>query len=291
MANPTILAPVAEDDPCGPDLRWDPEFLGLSEAMSALVSQDEGTIIDAEITRSDGRSFAEIVDMAVALSSRTKDLRVLAVYAEASWYHGGLCAFATAMEELTTVAQTWPGFEDGVHPRADEMDADLGERRAALGRLLHRIPTLAAIVGWGQAAGDEAKAGGGAMLKGVFDAWKQRLEPAFGADLPSPTDAWQSLRKLVGSIVPGDAGDAGHGADDAAAGSVVAAPPVADAWDLVERAHERMLLQDHHSPAVPVLRLLIKWRPLDIGGIADLMKPSGISLEQLLESIRKQTQQ
>ena len=291
MANPTILAPVAEDDPCGPDLRWDPGFLELSDAMSALVSQDEGTVIDAEITRSDGRSFDEIVDMAITLSSRTKDLRVLAIYAEASWYHGGLCAFATAMEELATVVQTWPGFEDGVHPRADEMDADIGERTAALGRLLHRIPTLAAIVGWGQAAGDEAKAGGSATLKGVFGAWKERLEPAFGADLPSPTDAWQSLQKLVGSVVPADAGDAGDGADDATAGSVVAAPPVTDAWDLIERAHEQMMLQDHHSPAVPVLRLLIKWRPLEIGGIADLMKSSGISLEQLLESIKKQTQQ
>ena len=288
MATPNILAPVAGDDPCGPDLRWDPEFLGLSDAMSALVSQDEGTVIDAEISRSDGRSFEEIVDMAIALSSRTKDLRVLTVYAEASWYHGGLCAFASAMEELTTVVQTWPGFDDGVHPRADEMDADLGERTAALGRLLHRIPTLAAIVGWGRAVGDEAKAGGGATLKSVFGAWKERFEPAFGADLPSSTDAWRSLQKLVGSIVPADAGD---GADDAAAGSMVVASPATDAWDLLERAHEQMILQDHHSPAVPVLRLLIKWRSLEIGGIADLMKPSGISLEQLLDSIKKQTQQ
>ena len=290
MANPNIPAPVAGDDPCGPDLRWDPEFLGLSDAMSSLVSQDEGTVIDAEMSRSDGRSFEEIVDMAIALSSRTKDLRVLTIHAEASWYHGGLCAFASAMEELTTVVQTWPGFDDGVHPRADEMDADLGERTAALGRLLHRIPTLAAIVGWGRAAvGDEAKAGGAATLRSVFGAWKERLEPAFGADLPSSTDAWRSLQKLVGSVVPTGAGD---GADDAAAGSaMVAAPPATDAWDLIERAHEQMILQDHHSPAVPVLRLLIKWRPLDLGGIADLMKPSGISLEQLLESIKKQTQQ
>ena len=288
MTNPTILAPVAGDDPCGPDLRWDPEFLGLADAMSALVSQDGGAVIDAETTRSDGRSFDEIVDMAVALSSRTKDLRVLAVHAEASWYHGGLCAFASAMEELAIVAQTWPGLDDGVHPRADEMDADLGERTAALGRLLHRIPTLAAVVGWGAEVGDEAKAGGGATLKRVFGAWKERLEPAFGADLPSSTDAWRSLQKLVGSVVPADAGD---GVDDAAAGSVAAAPPVTNAWDLIERAHEQMLAQDHHSPAVPVLRLLIKWRPLEIGGIADLMKPSGISLEQLLESIKKQTQQ
>ena len=50
-----------------------------------------------------------------------------------------------------------------------------------------------------------------------------------------------------------------------------------------------MTRQDRHSPALPVLQLLAGWRSFDIVEIADAMKQSGISLEQLLESVKKQT--
>ena len=68
----------------------------------------------------------------------------------------------------------------------------------------------------------------------------------------------------------------------------VAEPARTDAWDLVERAAEAMAGQDRHSPALPVLRMLVGWRSLDIIDIAGVLKRSGISLEQLLESINKQ---
>ena len=198
MANPTFLTPVAEDDPCGPDLRWDPVFTGLMDAFAAAFSSaDEGSVLGAEVVRSDRRTFEEVAAMAAALSARTRDLRILAVHAEASWLDGGLAAFADAMEDVAAVVETWPGHSDGVHPRADEIDGDLGERTAALGRLLNRVPALAATVGWSADTDAGRKARSSAVLRGVFGRWKDRLEPAFGADLPSSTEAWRSLEGLL----------------------------------------------------------------------------------------------
>ena len=284
MADSVLLAPVAGDDPCGPDLRWDSEFLQLGSALDEPVSQGEEAVVDGQVARADIRSFDEIIDMAMALSARTKDVRVLAIRSEASWHRDGLAAFAAAMEDLTAVLEAWPGPADGVHPRADESDGDLGERAAALGRLLKRIPVLAATIGWGAKAGSQARIEGSATLRGVFGAWRERLEPACGADLPSPTDAWRSLRELV---VGADVSDG----EAATPGDPGAPPPVADAWDLIDRAVEQLGRQDRHSPAVPVLRLLLRWRSLDLVEIADLMKASGLTLEQLLDSVKKQTRE
>ena len=288
MANPKLLTPVAGDDPCGRDLRWDSAFTGLMDALAAAATEDAGLVLEAQVARSDRRTFEEIVNMAAELSARTKDVRVLAVYAEASWHEGGLAAFAGAMEDMVAVLETWPGPADGVHPRADEDDGDLGERAAALGRLLNRIPALSASIGWSVGTGEQRKAESSATLRGVFGRWKDRLEAPVGADLPSASEAWKSLQGLV---VASDASD-GLAGEVEAAGTEPGAPasaPAVSVWDLIDRAAEQMTRQDRHSPALPVLQLLAGWRSFDIVEIADAMKQSGISLEQLLESVKKQT--
>ena len=286
MANAKLLTPVAGDDPCGPDLRWAPAFIGLMDALAAATTEDANSVVDAEVARSDRRTFEEIADMAAELSARTKDARVLAVHAEASWREGGLAAFAGAMEDMVAVLETWPGPADGVHPRADEGDGDLSERAAALGRLLNRIPALAASIGWRADTNEQRKAESSATLRGVFGRWKDRLEAAVGTDLPSATDAWNSLQGLV---VASDASDGLAGEVAASMPEPGAPAPAVSAWDLIDRAADRMTRQDRHSPALPILQLLAGWRSLDIVEIADAMKQSGISLEQLLESVKKQT--
>ena len=282
MTNPIVLEPVSEQDPCGPDLRWDTEFLELDNALAAAAAQGGASVVEGEVVEASERAYNEVVAKAVALSSRTKDLRVLAIYAEASWHHAGLVAFAEAMEELAGVAERWPGGQDGLHPRADEVDGDFGERAAAVGKLLNRIPTLVATVGWGTRAGDSERVHCAVTLRGVFDAWAQRLGDALGPDLPSVGDAWRSLQRLVGGVGASDA-DAVETAEESVPRSV-------DAWDLIDQALERMVEQDHHSPALPLLRLLSSWRSLGIIDIVDQMKTSGVTLEQLMESVKRQTQ-
>ena len=238
--------------------------------------------MDGEVVADADNGYDEVVEQALALSAKTKDLRVLVIHAEARWHLGGLVAFGDAMEDLAAVQETWPDPEHGVHPRAE--DDDLGERVATLGRLLNRVPTLAATVGWGGGhVGDSDMLACAETLRGVFTAWTERFEQAFGADLPSSADAWQALRGLVGSVVPSEP------EEEAAPATVTAAPT--DAWDLIDQALTRMVEQDHHSPALPLLRLLSSWRSLGIIDIVDRMKGSGVTLEQLMESVKRQTQQ
>ena len=283
MPNAIFLTPVSEDDPCGPDLRWDADFLALGDKFAAAAAQGAAAVVDGEVEAAPEGAFDEVAELACALSERTKDVRVLAIHAEASWRQGGLAAFADAMQDLAGVVETWPGGEDGIHPRADEVDGDLGERAAALGKLLNQIPTLAATVGWGGQVGDAERVASAVALKDVFGAWTARFEPAFGVDLPASGEAWRALQSLVGTLA------APAAADDETAAGVVAVPPT-DAWDLIDQALERMVEQDHHSPALPLLRLLSSWRTLGIIDIADRMRGSGVTLEQLLASVKQQTQ-
>ena len=284
MSNPVFLTPVEGEDPCGPDLRWDPAFMELASAFDA-ASVETASIIDAERTTSSGApSYEEILEMAEALGKRTKDLRILAIHAEACWYGRGLPAFAAAMEDLVSVAETWPDPDGGIHPRADEDDGDLGERAAPLGRLLNRVPALASTLGWGDGVAGALQVESGSTLKGVFDRWNERLGPALGDALPSKGDAWRVLAKMIPG--GGDTEAAETQAEGAAPG--MPPPPAADAWDTIERATELMTRQDHHSPALPMLRLLATWRNLGIVDISKTMRQSGISLEQLFDAIDQQ---
>jgi len=285
MPNPIFLTPVSEDDPCGPDLRWDADFLALGDKFAAAAAQGAAAVVDGEVEAAPEGAFDEVAELARSLSERTKDVRVLAIHAEATWHQGGLAAFADAMQDLAGALETWPGAEDGIHPRADEFDGDLGERAAALGKLLNQIPPLCATVGWGGRVGDAERVASAGALKDVFGSWTARLEPAFGTDLPSSVEAWRALQALVGTVAAPAAA-----ADDETAGDAVAVPPPTDAWDLVDQALERMVEQDHHSPALPLLRLLSSWRTLGIIDIADRMRGSGVTLEQLLASVKQQTQ-
>ena len=103
-----------------------------------------------------------------------------------------------------------------------------------------------------------------------------------GGETPSRNAAWEPVRALLGGTEAVAAADGDETAETFAA----AAP--ADAWDLVQRAAEAMAVQDRHSPALPVLRLLLGWRAKDIIEIADAQRDSGVTLEQLLDSVRNQ---
>ena len=283
MTNPIILEPVAEQDPCGPDLRWDDEFLRLMDAFAIADAQGAASIVEAELAESTGRAFDEVIHRAVALSARSKDIRILAAYAEASWHQGGLPAFASAMEDLVAAQERWPGTDDGVHPRADRSDGDLGERVAAMGRLLNRVPILAATVGWGSPPEVADRRACAATLQGVFSAWDERLKDVFGGQPPSARNAWRELERLIERDLT-----ARNQTEDNAPSGSVAPPREIDAWDLIDQALCRMTAQDHHSPALPLLRLLSTWRSLGIIEIVDRMHGSGVTLEQLMESVKRQ---
>ncbi|MXY52664.1 MAG: hypothetical protein F4Y86_09095 [Gammaproteobacteria bacterium] len=285
MADEMVLTPVAEDSPCGDDLRWDPDFTALEQAFD-LATAGDVDVVEGESDGGPDTGLQDIVAAARRLCGRTKDMRVLAILAEASWRHGGLAAFADAFTDLVTVAETWGDPDAGFHPRADEEDGDLGERNAPLTKLVGRIPVLVDVVGWRNPPTPAQQAEARVALAEVFDAWSARLEPAFGRDLASCREAWQAIRKLVGEAAapPTDSADDG----DATVGDVVASatPAQMDAWDSLDHTLQLMTMQNGHSPAIPVLRLLGMWRNANIIEIVESMSESGVTLEQLLAAVK-----
>lgn len=286
MANPVILSPVEGDDPCGNDLKWDMEFMTLNQQYDVLfLPRDEGVVAGAAVSAGAPPDTGDFIARVEGLCSRTKDLRLLSIRAETLWRTRGLSAFADALEDLVAAAELWPDAATGIHPRADEFDGDLGERVAAVGKLLNMIPTLVSIVAWGGDSNIQERQKTVTTLGGVFDLWSDRLEPAFGDDLPSTREAWEALRGLLPpTSSPATGGE--DGGDVSAAAFEL--PPPEDAWELMERAAGLLAEQDRHSPALPVLHLLLIWRSRDILEIADGMRQSGLTMEQLFDSVRKQ---
>ena len=282
MSDETLLTPVSDEDPCGPDLRWDPAFMKLEQTFAALLSQDAESVVDGALASADRISFDELTEQVKALNARTRDLRVFAIRAEIGWREAGLPGFTRALVDLAKAAETWPDPHDGIHPRADPEDDDLGERCAALGKLINRAPVLAGALGWGANAELSKRTETGLALHGLFDHWNERLQGAFGPELPVCGAAWTAIRKLIGDPAqPAPGTDAGQT-------SAAAHPALTDAWDAIESALELLSEKDRHSPALPVLRLLMRWRSQDITEISLAMRASGVTLEQLLDSINKQ---
>ena len=289
MDSAALASPVPGEDPCGPALQWDPEMVRLDQMITVAAAAHEA-VVDGEPITSQPPPFPTIIRMAQELCARTKDVRVVVILAEASWHDEGLPAFAEALEALAVMAETWPDAQTGLHPRADGDDGDLGSRAAPLGRLMYQIPVLARTRGWGEARPAlTRRLTTAALLRGVFEAWDVRIGPAFGPDLPSRGDAWTALQPFVMETLPERPRETM--ADASAIGTQTRSERAraADPWDLIDGAIARMTIVDRHSPALPVLKMLASWREVGITQIAASMKDSGISLEQMLESIEKQT--
>ena len=282
-----LLAAVSEDDPCGPDRRCEPEMLSLSSSLARAVRGSEGAVVGAETVTQQTSSFDEIRSEALALSRRTKDVDVLVIYVEASWRQHGLAGFACAMESAVKVMSKWPDPILGVHPRADEEDGDLGERSAALGRLVRQIPSMAATVGWGTDSGNVSREETAVTLTGIFERWTPRLSACFGSELTTPKEAWRALQGLLAGVSVGT-GD-GETEDGRSTDSGIRTPTPVDVWELIDLTIERMSEQNRHSPALCVLRLVSGWRDLELTEISERMKTSGVTMEQLMDSVRKQT--
>ncbi|VWC91964.1 type VI secretion protein ImpA [Burkholderia lata] len=107
-----LLADVAPDAPCGANLEYDAEFLQLQERATPRAEQQYGdTVIPAEAP-----DWRAVERLALALSARTKDLRVIACLARSWTEQHGIPGYADA---LTLVANLLERRWDDLHPRLD----------------------------------------------------------------------------------------------------------------------------------------------------------------------------
>ena len=287
------LTPVSDGDPCGPDLRWDPEVTGLDTVVAQVFSADEQGVVEGEVSLPAGLPVPrELVASTGALLARTKSIPVLAANARALWMAQGLAGLTLGLEALVAVVERWPDPATGVHPRADE-DGDLGERYATLARSLHDLPRYASRIGWGKTTDEAAMRSTAQRLRALFAAWGTRLGPALSDDVPSAADVWRTLRGLEG--MEGLLSEAGppasdDGSDAEAAGGGPAPPPARtdDPWALLDATLLAMERTNRHSPAVLMLRLIATWKDKDVTHIVKSMGEAGLGLEALVKALQAQ---
>jgi type VI secretion system protein ImpA len=124
----SLLAPLDGDDPCGPDLTYDPKFAELgrvAEGTPERISGDE--VIEAEPP-----DWYDVGERATELLGRTRDLRLVVMLTRFWMVEESFGGLASGLELLSRLCEQ---YWEGVHPRADE-DGDLVLRFNSLGMLV-----------------------------------------------------------------------------------------------------------------------------------------------------------
>ncbi|WP_175722052.1 type VI secretion system protein TssA [Burkholderia ambifaria] len=107
-----LLADVAPDAPCGPNLEYDADFLQLQERATPRAEQQYGdTVIPAEPP-----DWRAVERLALALGERTKDLRVAAYLARSWTEQHGIPGYADGLAIVEGLIERW---WDDLHPRLD----------------------------------------------------------------------------------------------------------------------------------------------------------------------------
>ncbi|MCO8120412.1 type VI secretion system protein TssA [Stieleria sp. TO1_6] len=113
----TLLQPISDDQPCGPDLEYDADFGEMERAAQSKSEQQYGdTIVAAEPP-----DWKDVKRRALALLDRTKDMRVVTYLARAVLHQDGIVGFEQAIGLLRGYVET---YWDSVHPELDHDDDD-----------------------------------------------------------------------------------------------------------------------------------------------------------------------
>jgi type VI secretion system protein ImpA len=129
-----LLAPIAADAPNGEDLRYEPAFQAfLADADPSPPDRMEDT---GKGTAPPGRDFHKLRQMALALLRRGRDLRVLAILAEALAVTEGPAGLEVGLRLLRRSLEAhW----DGLYPSLDLDERDPVEQARQRLSALHRL--------------------------------------------------------------------------------------------------------------------------------------------------------
>ena len=129
----TLLAPVSEDDPAGPDLAYDPQRHRIEQAFDTSVSIDASGIVEQ---RAD-TDWRQLLDTIATLATRTKDLWLGVYFCRAAAESGRLGQVELG---VAFVAGLLDRYWDAVHPRLDEYGV---EARKSAFDALTSVPAFA----------------------------------------------------------------------------------------------------------------------------------------------------
>lgn len=125
---PKYLGPISDEEPSGPDLEFDPAYAALETLAKGKAEQQIGDSVRA----AEEPDWREVESSALALLSRTRDLRIGVLLARATLRTSGFVGLADSLALL----RSWlEGSWDTVHPRLDPDDGDPIFRTNALANL------------------------------------------------------------------------------------------------------------------------------------------------------------
>lgn len=107
-----LLEPVSDEQPCGPNLEYDAEFLNLERIAQGKPEQQMGDSIRA----AEPPEFEQVARQASALLARSKDLRVAVLLARA---HCHLAGFVGLNEGAALLAGLLERYYPTIHPQLD----------------------------------------------------------------------------------------------------------------------------------------------------------------------------
>ena len=112
-----LLSPVSEQEPCGPDLSYDPAVMELDQIAQGKPEQQVGeTVIPAEPP-----DWEQLEERSLECLGRTKDLRVAMHLAMALVRRRG---FAGLTDGLAVIRGLLEKYWDKVHPQLDPEDGN-----------------------------------------------------------------------------------------------------------------------------------------------------------------------
>ncbi|WP_299963794.1 type VI secretion system protein TssA [uncultured Roseobacter sp.] len=134
----TLLQPISDDAPGGEDLEYDPDFIALELASKPT----EERVIGDSVIPAEDPDYTAVADQAATLLTRTQDLRIAAILANALLRIRALDGFRLA---LAYTAGCLEAHWDAVHPRPDADDGDLTMRVNAVLALASREGVLQSL--------------------------------------------------------------------------------------------------------------------------------------------------
>lgn len=116
---PSLLAPIAGDNPAGRDLRYDPRYDKIKEARREDADLPQGALsVERKLA-----DWPQVVALATQLLEReTKDLQLAAWLAEGLLRRQGLAGLTTGLDLLRGLIEQ---FWESVHPELEDGDAEL----------------------------------------------------------------------------------------------------------------------------------------------------------------------
>lgn len=136
MSSEALLEPISPDAPCGANLEYDPEFTALERAASP---PSEARIVGAD-SDDDGPDWVAVARQAIALLSRTKDLRIVSILIKALLRTNGLVGLSQGVFVLRSLIER---YWDTLYPELlEDEDNDPALRINAMQELCDRRSML-----------------------------------------------------------------------------------------------------------------------------------------------------